>query len=235
MRILVVQNSPGSGIGRLSNWLAEDGAVVELVSGVNLPDTLQGYHGVILLGGGFMPDNDERGPWLPKERELTQQALDQRIPLLGICLGEQVLAHVAGGEVTESSGETERGSVGIDLLPAAAEDPLFASLAGQQLRMIQNHKDSVTALPDDAVLLGTNEACKVQAFRIGDCAWGVQFHPEADAYRIRGWNESSLAEDGIDRAALAEAAEAEAPENERQSRELARSFVAQVKAFAEGN
>ncbi|ROR73214.1 type 1 glutamine amidotransferase [Bogoriella caseilytica] len=232
MRILVVQNSPSSGAGRLSGWLVEEGLSVDLVDGDELPPTLAGVDGVVLLGGGFMPDNDEHAPWLHRERALTREAIAKEIPLLGICLGEQVLALVAGGEVTASSGETERGSVGIDLTEAAAEDRVFSSLAGEQLRMIQNHKDSVTRLPEEAVLLGTNEACKVQAFRVGSVAWGLQFHPEVDASRLKKWNEASLAKVGVDRDALAAAAEVDAPVNVRQSRELLANFAAVVREQA---
>ena len=64
----------------------------------------------MLLGGGFMPDDDERAPFLPRERALVGEAVAAGVPVLGICLGAQLLAHVAGGEVTAKSGETERGS-----------------------------------------------------------------------------------------------------------------------------
>lgn len=231
-RILVVMNSSTSGLGRLGDWLVQEDTTVELVAGRNIPNSLSGYHGVVLLGGGFMPDDDATGPWLPLEREITREALHDELPFLGICLGEQVLALVTGGEVTEASGETERGSVGVNLLPEAEQDRLFSPLAGEQLRMIQNHQDSVTALPDEAVLLGTNEACRVQAFRVGEAAWGLQFHPEVGAERLRTWDEASLTSQGIDKEELARAAEADSETNRRQSQALAASFAAVVHDYA---
>lgn len=232
-RILVVQNSPTSGLGRFGDWLSSEGLIVELVAGAVMPPDLEAYQGVVLLGGGYMPDADEAHPWLPHERQLVREALAQQMPLLGICLGEQVLAHVTGGEVTESSGETERGSVAIQLLPAAATDPLFSAIADPELRMIENHKDSVTVLPPEAVLLASSEACCIQAFRVGQCAWGVQFHPEVGAERLRTWDEASLAQQGVDKEALAQQAEKDDPQNKKQSQELARSFAALVKQFAQ--
>ncbi len=229
MSVLIVVNSPSSGVGRITDWLQADGVQAQTINGEDLPTDLNGVDGLILLGGGFMPDNDEHAPWLPRERALTAQAIETGVPLLGICLGEQVLALTAGGEVTESSGETERGSCGVDLLPAAADDPLFAGLGGEQLRMIQNHKDSVTALPPGAVHLATSDACRYEAFRVGSAAWGIQFHPEVAASRLRTWDEASLKNQGIDRDALVQAAEADAPVNERQSRALIAAFAAVVR------
>lgn len=233
-RILVVQNTATSGLGRLGDWLVWEGMTLEVVSGSSMPPTLEGYHGVVLLGGGFMPDDDQGRPWLPHERKLARQALTHQIPLLGICLGQQLLAHIAGGEVTESSGETERGSVEIRLLPAAADDPLFSRLEQEELRMIQNHKDSVTGIPPEAVLLATSEACSIQAFRVGGCAWGVQFHPEVGHERLRTWDEASLAKQGVNKEELALAAEEHGPQNLRQSQSLAQSFASVVARYAEG-
>ncbi|WP_370618087.1 type 1 glutamine amidotransferase [Mumia sp. Pv 4-285] len=224
--VLVVQNSPTSGPGRLVGWLEAAGLDGHVVSGDELPRSLDAYDGIVTLGGGFMPDADDRAPWLPHERELTVEALKREMPLLGICLGAQMLALCAGGDVTADSGETERGSCPVDLLPAAAEDPVFGDLvADVSLRMIQNHRDSVTALPPGADLLATSDACTVQAFRVGVCAWGLQFHPETGPDRLRTWNEAELATDGFDRAALVAAAEDDAEVNERQSRALVEAFA----------
>jgi GMP synthase-like glutamine amidotransferase len=205
-RVVVVQNTERSGPGRLLDWLAEEGIDAVLLPGADLPDHPSAaarpsaagppvarsrtrmdlppgdVDGLVLLGGNLMPDDDERAPFLARERALVREALEDDVPVLGICLGAQLLAHVAGGEVTAKSGETERGSCAIELLPAAADDPLFAGFSGDgELRMFQNHEDSITTLPPDAVHLATSEACRVQAFRIGGVAWGVQFHPEATA------------------------------------------------------
>ena len=81
--------------------------------------------------------------------------------------------------------------------------------------MIQNHRDSITTLPPGAVLLATSDACRVQAFRVGAAAWGVQFHPEADAARLTTWNETRLAAVGIDRAELVAQAMADSARQHR--------------------
>jgi GMP synthase-like glutamine amidotransferase len=182
-RVVVVQHTAGSGPGRLPEWLAENGIDADVVDAPNLPEHLAGdeaIDGLVLLGGGLMPDDDERYPFLPRERALLGEAVAAGVPVLGICLGAQMLALVAGGEVTAKSGETERGSCRVDLLAAADDDSLFAGLTGYDgLHMRQNHHDSITGLPPDAVHLATSERCRVQAFRVDATAWGVQFHPEA--------------------------------------------------------
>jgi GMP synthase (glutamine-hydrolysing) len=229
-RVVIVQNSPGSGPGRLPEWLTEDGIDAVVVAGSDLPEYLAGgaaaVDGLVLLGGGLLPDDDERAPYLPGERALVGEAMTTGVPMLGICLGAQLLAHVAGGEVTAKSGETERGSCPIELLPAAGDDPLFAGLTGyDELRMIQNHQDSITTLPPGAVHLATSGVCRVQAFRVGAAAWGVQFHPEAAATRVADWDESKLAADGFVRAELIAQAEADAPINTEQARALVGAFA----------
>jgi GMP synthase (glutamine-hydrolysing) len=232
-RVVVVQHTATSGPGRLPGWFADDGIDAVVVDGPNLRNQMAGgnpLHGLVLLGGGLMPDDDERYPFLPWERGLVGAALATGVPVLGICLGGQLLAHVAGGEVTAKSGETERGSCRVDLLAAANDDSLFAGLTGYDgLRMIQNHRDSITALPPGAVHLATSELCRVQAFRVGAAAWGVQFHPEVSASRLAEWDESKLAAEGFDRAALLAKATADAPANTEQSRALIGAFAGAVR------
>ena len=229
-RVVLIQNSEGSGPGRLPDWLADEGIDAIVVAGADLASTVAdgaaAVDGLVLLGGGFMPDDDERHPFLPYERSLVGDAIEAGVPLLGICLGAQVLAHVAGGAVTAKSGETERGSCAVRLLPAAVDDPLFGGLTGyDELRMIQNHEDSITTLPPGAVHLGTSPACRVQAFRVGTAAWGVQFHPEAAPTKIADWNEAKLAAEGLDRTALHAQAEADAPLSTEQARSLIGAFA----------
>lgn len=226
-RVLVVLNSPTSSMGRLEQLLPEAGLDPVLTPAAELPDNLDGFAGVVLLGGGFMPDDDVDHPFLARERTLTTQALESRVPLLGLCLGGQLLAHVTGGGVTAGSGETERGMCPLTVLPAAAGDPVFGDLPGVPdgpLWMIENHEDSVTTLPPSATLLVSSGECPIQAFRVGEVAWGLQFHPEARPERVATWDEAALSDQGIDRAALAEAALVHAAENEIQSRALVRAW-----------
>jgi GMP synthase (glutamine-hydrolysing) len=231
-RVVIVQHTAGTGPGRLPEWLAEDGIDAVVIVGPSLPEHLDhdATGGLVLLGGGLMPDDDERYPFLPRERAVLGEALAAEVPVLGICLGAQMLAHVAGGTVTAKSGETERGSCRVDLLAAASDDSLFAGLTDYDgLRMIQNHKDSITTLPPGAVHLATSERCRVQAFRVGANAWGVQFHPEVSSARLVDWDESKLAAEGFDRAALLAQAVADAPANTEQARALVRAFAGVVR------
>ncbi|WP_159797176.1 type 1 glutamine amidotransferase [Puerhibacterium puerhi] len=235
--VVLVQNTARSRPARLPGWLADEQVDVTVVQGPDLPDRLADLpgpvDGIVLLGGGLMPDDDARAPFLARERALTREAIAAGVPLLGICLGAQLVAAVTGGRVTPRSGETERGSCAITLLDAAAADPVFGGLAGHaELRMIENHRDSITALPPGAVHLATSPACRVQAFRLGDTTWGVQFHPEVPAERLATWDESDLAAGGFDRAALLEAARADAPVNTAQARALVGGFAAVVRAAA---
>lgn len=225
-RVLVVVNSPGSGPGRLPGWLAEDGLDPQIVAGVDLPETLAGVAALVLLGGGFMPDATAHAPWLVRETDLTVRALQTETPLLGICLGAQLLAMAAGGEVTASSGETERGPSLVDLLPPAMDDPLFGGMTSfRTLRMFQNHRDSVTVLPPGADLLATSDACKVQAFRVGASAWGVQFHPEVSTKRVRRWDADKFARYGMDREETIARGDADAAANREQARILLSAFA----------
>ena len=229
-RVMVVQNAERSSPDRLPDWLAEEGIDAVVVAGQDLPEQLAkgsaAVDGLVLLGGGFMPDDDERVPFLARERALIGEAMKEAVPVLGICLGAQLLAHVAGGAVTAKSGETERGSCAVELLAAAGDDPVFAGLTGYaELRMIQNHRDSITTLPPGAVHLATSQQCRVQAFRVGAAAWGVQFHPEAPAACIAEWDESKLAAEGFERRALLAQATKDTPINTVQSRALVAAFA----------
>jgi GMP synthase-like glutamine amidotransferase len=227
-RVVAVRNSPGSPLSRLADWFHEDGLDVTEVAGQHLHAIdLDGAHGLVLLGGGFMPDDDDLAPWLLHERELAARALAHGIPLLGICLGAQLLARVAGGTVVRDHGVPERGSCLVALTPDAADDPLFG---GQptEFPAIQNHRDQVVDLPQGAVLLATSEVCRVQAFRVGAAAWGVQFHPEAAASRLGSWDEAALSGEGVDLDELRRAAEVAEPRSVEAARGLARSFAEQV-------
>ncbi|WP_069467501.1 type 1 glutamine amidotransferase, partial [Actinacidiphila rubida] len=174
--------------------------------GAALPADLDGHAALIVLGGGYLPDDDVRAPWLAATRALVGEALATGTPVFGICLGGQMLAQVAGGAVKGSHGAPEFGSTALRLRDAAAGDPLFAGLPGTPTA-IENHVDRITELPPGAHWLVESEACPYQAFRLDSApAWGVQFHPETTAERIRHWDPERLAPHGVDRDDLHRAA-----------------------------
>ncbi|MFJ8882390.1 type 1 glutamine amidotransferase [Streptomyces sp. NPDC102402] len=209
---LVIQHQPGGGLGRWADWLTERGVtpqVVHAYEGERVPDRLE-HPALVVLGGAHLPDDDANAPWLPATRELVRQALAEETPMFGICLGGQMLAQVAGGEVRGNHGRPEFGSTLLSLRPEAAADPLFGGLPVRP-RAIENHVDAVTALPSGAHWLVSSEDCPYQGFRIGSAAWGVQFHPETTAERILGWNRDRLHRHG---AAAPEALHAQALRDE---------------------
>ncbi|MBF8190304.1 type 1 glutamine amidotransferase [Nonomuraea sp. K274] len=186
--VLIVQNSGSGGPSRFGGWLEDAGLKLDVVlahEGAALPDRLD-HDAMIMLGGGYLPSEDDRAPWLAGARRLVGQALDEGVPLFGICLGGQMIAEVAGGEVTGGTGAPENGSLPLTLRPEAATDPLFHGLP-PVVPAVEHHKDAVTRLPRDAIWLAETRACPYQAFRVGPRAWGVQFHPEVLPARIREW------------------------------------------------
>jgi GMP synthase-like glutamine amidotransferase len=230
VRALVVQNTPAGGPGRLGSWLEEQGLALDVVhayDGGQLPQNLTEHRSLLVLGGGYMPDADDRAPWLAPVRGLLEQALETGVPVLGICLGAQLLAHVAGGTVRAEHGLPESGSTELTLRPEALDDPLFRGLPAR-VKAVEHRVDAVTRLPGDAHWLASSERCPVQAFRVGACAWGLQFHPEASAENIREWDAEALREQGFDREELIRAAERDEPESRSNWHGLAGRFAAVV-------
>jgi GMP synthase (glutamine-hydrolysing) len=234
-RVLAVQHIAAGGPRRLGDWLADDGLDLDVVTafdGSPLP-RLPGYQGLIVLGGGFLPDDDERAPWLAATRELVGEAVRDGLPMLGVCLGGQLLARVAGGTVAARHGEPECGSTRLTLRQEAGEDALFHGLPGR-VTAIERHVDAITALPPGAVWLARSDRCPYQAFRVGERAWGLQFHPEVDAEGIGSWDPDRLAALGFDRAELHRAALRDEPAAAEVWRELSRRFAGVVRARAAG-
>jgi GMP synthase-like glutamine amidotransferase len=199
-RALVVQNHHSDDPRLLGEWLVEGGlelAVVHAYRGEPLPEELTGYAAFVVLGGAqSVADGSPREPWFDRLESLLRKAVRDAVPTLGVCLGAQLLAIATGGMVEPSPAGPELGPGLVAKRDAAEKDPLFG-LTPMLPDVVQWHFDEVTELPLAAVLLATSTDHPVQAFRIGERAWGVQFHPEADAAMVSGWASA-------DRLALAE-------------------------------
>ncbi|MCG5212034.1 type 1 glutamine amidotransferase [Streptosporangium sp. KLBMP 9127] len=231
LRVLAVQNGVNGGPGRFGEWLTTAGLAVDVCTpfdGSPLPATLE-HDALLVLGGGYLPDDDEKAPWLPATRALVAQALTGSVPLFGICLGGQMIASVAGGRVLGDAGAPEHGSTPITIRPEAADDPLFHGLPGV-VTAIEHHIDAIVGLPPGAVWLAETDSCPYQAFRLGDRAWGVQFHPEVTPERIPYWNLAGMREQGLDPAELHARAVADEPASTPIWREVAERFATVVTA-----
>jgi GMP synthase (glutamine-hydrolysing) len=148
-----------------------------------LPRPLDDYGAVLVFGGAMHADQDDRHPWLREENFFLQRLLNLRTPVLGVCLGAQLLAKAAGAEVYPVS-RPEIGWTTVELTEEAADDSLFGKLP-PRFEAFQWHYYTYD-LPGGAVEMARNELC-TQAFRLGDFAWGVQFHAEVTEPQITEW------------------------------------------------
>jgi GMP synthase-like glutamine amidotransferase len=188
--VLVIEHQSEAGVGYLGEQL--EGCGVELVQvgpdvGAPVPASLDGFDGLIVLGGSMGPTDDDEAPWLPATRRLLADAVAQRLPTLGICLGAQLLATATGGRVSPMPNGPEVGLQAVRLLEAAADDPLLGGTDGAELPVVQWHWLEAEELPEGASLLASSPACANQAYRVGERAWGLQFHPEALGDSARDW------------------------------------------------
>jgi GMP synthase (glutamine-hydrolysing) len=147
------------------------------------PRPLDDYDAVLVFGGVMHADQDDHHPWLARETAWLRELLDRGIPILGVCLGVQLLARAAGGRVRRMPAGPEIGWYDIELTNAGAVDPVLGSLP-RQFEALQWHHYTYE-VPDGAVELAQSERC-TQGFRLGN-AWGVQFHPELTQNQLDGW------------------------------------------------
>jgi GMP synthase (glutamine-hydrolysing) len=194
--------------GDFEDWVAEGlgaGAGRVLVrrpsEGEALPDP-SGVAGVVVTGSHAMVTDREE--WSVRTASWILDALAAGVPLLGICYGHQLLALAAGGRAGDNPEGGEFGTARVRLLPGAEGDPLFRGLPPVFDAHVC-HAQSVSVLPPGAVPLASSARDPHQAFRLGECAWGVQFHPEFSAGAARFYVRSSaerLRSEGQDRDAL---------------------------------
>lgn len=143
----------------------------------------RGYDAVLTLGGAMHPDQDERHPWLREERALLAELIERQVPVLGVCLGAQLVAGAAGSLVARAA-EPEIGWYAVQSTDAGRRDPLLGPLA-PGFDALEWHSYEFR-LPAGATALASSGRC-LQAFRAGEWAWGIQFHAEVTLEDFDSW------------------------------------------------
>ncbi|NUQ65064.1 MAG: type 1 glutamine amidotransferase [Pirellulales bacterium] len=187
--VLVFQHAPHETLGALELHFGDARVPwqeVPLYREIPLRLDLEAAAGLVVLGGPMNVDEVDRYPFLVPEVQWIRDALRFEVPVLGICLGAQLLAKALGARVYPN-GVKEIGWYHVDLTPDAGADPLFTGLEARQT-VFQWHGDTFD-LPDRAILLATSPLCRHQAFRCGPSAWGLQFHVEMTEELIHQWLE----------------------------------------------
>jgi len=186
MRILSIVHGSNVPAGVFGDEAERGGHEVDtwsLAWGKPPPAPIDDYGAVMIFGGAMHADQDDRHPWLREENFFIQRLLDIHVPVLGVCLGAQLIAKAAHAEVTAMA-EPEVGWVDVELTDEAADDPLFSALPDRFPAFQWHYYEFV--VPSGAEVLARSERC-TQAFRLGDMAWGVQFHPEVTRSILEEW------------------------------------------------
>lgn len=185
--VLCVRNDPDDSLGLAPAVFAEQGVPVQRLDafsdGTRWPDVDQ-IGGLIVFGGEMNVDAIDRHPYLLRQRQFLRRAVDAGMPVLGICLGAQMLARALDARVYRAP-VREFGFRPVTVTAAGQADELLSEFATGD-RVFQWHEDTFD-LPDGAVLLATGDAVANQAFRVGRRAWGIQFHFEIDRPGVEAW------------------------------------------------
>jgi GMP synthase (glutamine-hydrolysing) len=188
-RVLLLQHESFEAFGTLDPLLKREGIRIRYVNFERNPEaipSLDGYDGLILMGGYMGVYESLIYQHLKVEMQLIEEALRRGMPILGICLGSQILAHVLGAEVRKHS-EREMGWVPVHLTDQGKADPIFSHFGSSEV-LFQSHGDTFD-IPSSANHLAFSEVCHGQAFRYGENVYGFQFHIEIDRPTIGHWIE----------------------------------------------
>ena len=188
MRVLSVvhEDSETGGGGLFERIVDERGDRLDrwfTANGDGPPDDPGAWEAIMVFGGAMHPDSDAEHAWLAGETAFIESALAAGVPLLGVCLGAQLVARAAGARVGPAP-EAEVGWHDVDLNDAGADDPVLGVLP-RRVKAFQWHYYGFD-LPAGAVQLAASPAAR-QAYRLGDRAWGVQFHPEVEREMLDDW------------------------------------------------
>lgn len=181
MRVAIFRHVPFEGAGRIESVLRERGVAFDycdLWTGAAAPD-IGACQGLILMGGPMSVNDDL--PYLRLEEQLIRDAVSRGIPVLGICLGAQLIAHALGATVRRNPAK-EIGWFDVEF--KQSDDPLFGDLDHETV--FHWHGETFD-LPAGACLLASSDLCTNQAFRAGQLTYGIQFHLEVTPEMIADW------------------------------------------------
>lgn len=188
MRILAIVQQSDAGPGVFAEAIRDAGGELDEWTPAAEPEPPAdplGYDGVLVLGGAMNVDEEERHQWIAAEKALLRELLARDVPLLGLCLGGQLVAEAAGAEPRRAA-RPEIGWHQVEVTPEGADDPMLGPLA-PTFEAFQWHSYEFP-LPPGAVPLARGEVC-LQAARIGERAWALQFHPEVSRADALHWIE----------------------------------------------
>ena len=211
MRALAIVHQPDAGPGVFAEAARSGGVELESwtpAEAAGPPRALGDYAAVLAFGGAMHADQTAAHPWLAAEKRLLAELLERGTPLLGVCLGAQLLAEAAGG-IAHRAERPEIGWHPVELTPEGARDPVVGPLA-PAFEAFGWHSYEST-LPPGATALAHSEVC-LQAYRLDGSAWGIQFHAEVDAPTVADWiehywNDEDAVRIGVDAEALGAATE----------------------------
>jgi GMP synthase (glutamine-hydrolysing) len=186
-KLLVFQHVAHEILGTLNPLLKRAGFRIRYVNFGRHPDaqpTLEGYHGLVVLGGPMSVYEDYRFHHLITEMKMIEDAIQRNLPVLGICLGAQLIAKTLGADVYRNK-QKEIGWYDLHIAPEAARESILKSL-GQTEKVFQWHGDTFD-IPAGAVRLAESPVCVNQAFRYCEKVYGLQFHLEVDEAMILRW------------------------------------------------
>lgn len=238
-RVLVVQHEADGPPGHVGRWLLEAGCLLEVrrpYAGEALPEDLDGYDGLVVLGGAMGAHDDDHHWWLTPTKELICAAAAAGLPTWGICLGHQLAAVALGGVSKRNPRGQQIGLLEVGWTAEAGQDPLLALARTAPRRGVQWNYDVVDPLPAGATVLAATPAGEVQAVRYGPAMWGVQLHPEVDQTIVAAWvtddERTALAGRGLDADGVLAEIEAARAELDAAWRPVAEGFARLVHQHA---
>jgi GMP synthase (glutamine-hydrolysing) len=189
MAILVFEHCDSCGVDRLGRTLRDYGhrlRILRLHDGDAVPSNLDDVDGLISCGGP-QAAYDDSVAWLAPQMDRMREAHAIGMPIIGLCLGSQILARALGGKVEPmGTPKIEFGFTEVKLNPVGREDIIHTGLAWSMMLM-QHHRDHVSQLPPGARLLASSSACKTQTWTLGMRTYGFQHHPETSVDTIDNW------------------------------------------------